>query len=76
MIYINMDTGFYLIMYDSDSLTNKNNDLYIYLFNDEISMREKYALLLCTLFMLATCCSMYLCMLKDTNSKKNVYNIV
>ena len=72
-----MDTGFYLIMYDIDSLTNKNDDLYIYLFNDEISMREKYALLLlCTLFILTTCCSMYLCMLKDNHSKKNVYNVV
>ena len=71
-----MDTGFYLIMYDIDSLTNKNDDLYSYFLNDENNMREKYALLLCTLFMLATCCSMYLCMLKDNYNKKIIYNVV
>jgi len=72
-----MDAGYHLILSDIGVLTDENNDLYIYFFNTEDTMREKYILLLSILFILSSCCGVYLCLLKDTYSqKKIIYNVV
>ena len=71
-----MDAGYHLILSDIDLLSDKN-DLYIYFFNSEDTMTEKYVLLLSILFILSSCCGMYLCILKDRyTEKKIVYNVV
>lgn len=72
-----MDAGYRLILSDIDGLNDKTNDFYIYFFNSEdIITREKY-LLLCSLFIITTCCGVFLCMIKDIRSEKNfVYNVV
>ena len=72
-----MDTGYHLILSDIGILTHEKNDLYIYFFNSEDTMREKYVLLLSIIFILSSCCGVYLCILKDIYSqKKIVYNVV
>ena len=73
-----MDAGYYLILSDFDSSIYNNDDLYIYFFNYMDGMREKYLLLLSSLFILSTCLGMIVCVIKDikNGAKKIVYNVV
>ena len=73
-----MDAGYYLILSDFDSSIYNKDDLYIYFFNHMDGMREKYLLLLSSLFILSTCLGMIVCVIKDikNGAKKIVYNVV
>lgn len=71
-----MDMGYHLFLFDNVngmfSDTNKNNDLFIYFFNNEDYTQERGFLLLTVLFILSTYCGMVLCMIIDMNNQRKI----